>query len=515
MAQRAGSTMHKRYSTVIAAMALAALAACSSSNSNDPGGAQAGNVPNPTVTPVTGGYGRAIDGLRFDVEQYGYEEREYFFEGTAITYPPSTQPPAQYRSRMIVWTPRDPAHFNGTTVVEWAHVSVGAFELNAELVIQASMLVDRGFAFALVSAHEAGICGSGGSGVCDPSSLRMLDPDRYGSLMHPGEDYGFDIFNQALQAIKYPSGTAPLGGLNTRFIIAEGFQPTGNRSVPIPDPDAGRPPYGSAGPLNGYIKSPASEVGLADAFLLDSAGPVVEPEEYPGLVLHHLDETAIQRVAPPNRPNHITWEVTGSPHVDRWGADNIVRPAPGEPPRLLSREEEEVRRRAYDNYGQLPDEGASACLPTRTLGTLYPRRYTLNAALVALREWLETGVAPATPPFLERVGPPPVSATDKLVRDSDGNAIGGLRSPIIEVPVAAYDGEGCVVGGTSTQFSAERLAELYPTHRSYVEQLLAATNKAVDDGTLLCEDAQTIMRGASESPIGGADAFTAVPDCAL
>jgi hypothetical protein len=472
-------------------------------------------VPNPIVTQVADEHGRAAGGLRYDVTQFGYEEREYFFEGTAKTYPPSGAPPATYRSRMVVWTPKDPSRFNGTTVVEWGHISVGGVELNATISVQSSMLVEQGFAFVLVTAHEEGVCGGGTDG-CGSSSLRNLNPERYGSLMHPGEDYGFDIFNQALQAIKYPSGTAPLGELVTQFIIAEGFQPTGNRSVPIPDPGAGRPPYGSAGPLNGYITSPASEVDLADAFLLDSAGPVVEPEEYPGLVLHHLDETAIQRVPPPNRPNHITWEVTGAPHFDRWGADHIlVSLAPGEPKPLLNREEEEAMRRSFDNYGQLPDPGATVCAPTRTLGTLYPRHYTLNAALVAVQKWLETGVPPTEPPPLERVGPPPASATEKLNRDNDGNAIGGLRSPIIQVPVATYDGEGCIFGGTSTQFSPERLAELYPTHQSYVEQLLAATNKAVDDRTLLCEDAQTIMRGASSSTIGGSDAFSASPDCSL
>src|SRR3954470_1526458 len=85
--------------------------------------ARSDRVPNPIVTPAAGGQGRAGGGLRYDVTQFGYQEREYVFEGTAKTYGPVVSPPAPYRSRMIVWTPLHPSRFNGTTVVEWAEVS--------------------------------------------------------------------------------------------------------------------------------------------------------------------------------------------------------------------------------------------------------------------------------------------------------------------------------------------------------------------------------------------------------
>ena len=144
-------------------------------------------VANPTVTPATGGLGRAGGGLRYDVSQFGYEEHEYFFEGTAQAYGPTSGPPAPYRTRMIVWTPADRSRFNGTTVVEWAHVSdFGQFELTVELNYQATMLQDRGYAFVLVSAEEGGVCDLGESG-CTPTSLKGADPVRYATLNHPGD----------------------------------------------------------------------------------------------------------------------------------------------------------------------------------------------------------------------------------------------------------------------------------------------------------------------------------------
>ena len=129
----------------------------------------------------------------------------------------------------------------------------------------------------------------------------------------------------------------------------------------------------------------------------------------------------------------------------------------------------------------------------------------VKAALVALHRWIETGIPAPSAPFIERVGPEPTDASQKLSRDLDGDTIGGLRSPIVTVPVAAYDGEACIQAGTTVPLSTERLAGLYPTHETYIRRLLTATDQAVDDGFLLCADAERIMRGASASTIGGLD----------
>jgi hypothetical protein len=139
-------------------------------------GASTSHVPNPVVTAATGGRGVAAGGLREDVTQFGYEEREFNFSGTAKTYPPSTLPPAPYRTRMIVWTPTNRSRFNGTTVVEWAEVSdFGQFELTVELAYQSPMLEEQGFAFVLVSAEQRGVCDMTPSG-CTRRRCRAPTP---------------------------------------------------------------------------------------------------------------------------------------------------------------------------------------------------------------------------------------------------------------------------------------------------------------------------------------------------
>jgi hypothetical protein len=416
---------------------------------------------------------------------------------------------------MIVWTPADPSHFNGTTLVEWAHVSdFGQFEITVELHYQ-SILVEEGYAFVLVSAEEGGVCDSGPNG-CTPTSLKGADPERYDSLDHPGDAYSFDIFSQALQAIKHPTGIAPLGELESRILIATGFQPSIDKWFPVgvPDPSAFTSPLGIYGPLNAYLANGADDdARLADAFLIDAAAPAIEPAHYRVPTLHHLDESAIRRSPAPDSPNHVTWEIIGAPHADRWAAGHILIPS-SEPASKLTRQEEEARRDTFDNFGAEPDGAATQCAPGPRAGSLFPRRFTLNAALVALRDWVETGIPAPAAPRVERVGPVPEAPSKKLRRDLDGNALGGLRMPFINVPVATYNGEACVEAGTTTRFPPERLAELHPTHQSYVEQLLAATNEAVAQRFLLCRDAETIMRKASAATIGRPDEFTAAPSCA-
>lgn len=480
-------------------------------------GAAPSRERNPVVTPATGGQGQASGGIRYDVAQFGYEEREYLFGGTAKAYGPVSMPPAPYRSRMIVWTPQDPSRFNGTTVVEWAEVSdFGQFELTVELNYESPMLERQGFAFVLVSAEQRGVCDHTPTG-CTPTSLQGADPARYGSLDHPGDAYSFDIFSQAMQSIKHPVGVAPLGKLETRILIAEGFQRSVDKYFPTGAPPPSSPstsPFSIYGPLNDYLANGADrDAQLADAFLIDAAAPAVEPD-YRVPTLHHLDESAIRRTPTPDRRNHVTWEIAGAPHADPWAGGYFDIPSTDGPKPKSTRAEELVRRDKYDNFGQEAFSAGDVSAPVSSSGSKFPRRFTLNAAVVDLRTWVAKGIRAPAAPRMERTEAVPDSPTKKLERDRDGNALGGLRSPIIQVPFAGYNGEAFVSSGTTVPFPPERIAQLYPTHKSYVRRLLAATNRAVADRFLVCQDAETIMRKASASTVGGPDPFTAAPRCA-
>ena len=97
----------------------------------------------PTVSgPVTGGNGVPSFCARrpraFDLASVGYAQSEFFVEGTASAYSPTSplttdgrwsvvaSSEAAYTTRIVVNRPVRRRDFNGTVVVEWLNVSGGA-----------------------------------------------------------------------------------------------------------------------------------------------------------------------------------------------------------------------------------------------------------------------------------------------------------------------------------------------------------------------------------------------------
>lgn len=95
-------------------------------------------VPDPTVTgpvPVTSPLGDPAHGYPFlatdyDLTSRGYVEEEFFVEGQATRYQADGVTDAtvlstghDYRTRIVVRRPVDPAAFNGTVIAEWYNVS--------------------------------------------------------------------------------------------------------------------------------------------------------------------------------------------------------------------------------------------------------------------------------------------------------------------------------------------------------------------------------------------------------
>jgi len=64
-----------------------------------------------------------------------------------------------------------------------------------------------GVSFVVAPGEFVGILGPSGAG------LKMTDRQRYGSPMHPGDSFSYDIFSQAGEAIRHPAGVSAIGGL--------------------------------------------------------------------------------------------------------------------------------------------------------------------------------------------------------------------------------------------------------------------------------------------------------------
>ena len=104
----------------------------------------------------------------FSLPGVGYEQAEYFVTGTASAYVNSNElqangrwrvqadEQAQYRTRIVVNRPSDPAVFNGTVIVEWLNVSAG-FDSAPDWGMLHTELIRSGYAWVGVSAQQVGV----------------------------------------------------------------------------------------------------------------------------------------------------------------------------------------------------------------------------------------------------------------------------------------------------------------------------------------------------------------------
>ncbi len=445
----------------------------------------------PTVSgPVTGG----AKGFPFlsstrDLGRLGYVEREYFIEGTATTFSPdqpltadgrwSVSPgpdSAPFKTRILVRRPTSNRRFNGTVVVEWANVS-GGYELPGDWAFGSKELLRDGFAYVLVSAQQLGVQGT------SPNNLVNWDPQRYGSLTHPGDSFSYDIFTQAGTALARPHGIDPLAGLDVRSVVADGESQSANRLTTY---------YNAVQPLakvfDGFMIHSRTANGAALSQAPQTPVPLPEATRYrtdqpvPLQLLQTETDLITLGYYPARQPDSRwfrDWEVAGASHAD-----------------------------LYFNDQQAADVARSTGAPFEVTGCSAPpntgvtHHYVLNAAYRHLGRWSRGGAAPPVAPRLAiDPGPPPA-----IVRDALGNAVGGIRLPDIEAPVGLLSGEGntgptfCRLYGQFVAFDEATLRELYPTRAAFLRRYVRAAAGAVLDGFLLPADALELTGRAFVDP---------------
>ena len=95
-----------------------------------------------------------------------------------------------------------------------------------------------------------------------------------------------------------------------------------------------------------------------------------------------------------------------------------------------------------------------------------------------------------------------------FVRDDDGIVLGGIRTPLVDVPVAALTGDPVdtsnvllILFGSTIPFSEARLAERYASADEYLAAYEAAADAAIDAGWVLAEDRQELLSMAQPDVI--------------
>jgi hypothetical protein len=446
------------------AIPLVLLASCAKSDSDSDAPIASGDgfpVAEATVTgPITGGlHGHPMWDSWYDLSEIGYVEEEYFIAGVARVQPDGAEAP--YTTRIIVRRPADAALFNGTVMLDWTNVTA-QFENAVDTLEAHDFLTREGYAYVHVSAQAAGVC-------CTPElTPKMWDPVRYAPLDHPGDDWSYDMFAQIAKAIRAPVGVDPMGGLHVEKVLAAGQSQSASR-------------------LYGYVNEGYARSRVIDGFLIHGGGGKNFDEPLAVPVIHLLSDREADPEVPTDDPNFALWEVAGSSHTDMYVGLHQVLGQSGrvtvDAPQQPASADEDLHQ-TVANYGEQPSPYFAACI---VAGSAFPTRYAVKAALFHLDRWSRTGEpAPSGPRFL-------MNENGIVIRDDSGNTLGGVRYPVVDVPIARYQSTVCPLGGITVPFTELQIAMLYESHADYYCRMKAAAARTVEDGYLLEADRDELM----------------------
>ncbi len=450
--------------------------------------------------PVTGGKGWAFGTPTVDLPALGYRQEEYFLEGEAVRYRPvpgielgrngrwTVEPveTSRYKTRMVVVRPIDLAAFNGTVIVLWNNVSAGYENFGGG---DSAELFESGFAYAAVSAQRVGVHGR----VDNPQGLRTWDPERYGSLSVPSDDYSFDIFTQAANVVapdRPREGLDLMDGLEVRRIIAQGASQSAARLATYVN---GVQPitrrfdafflvmyFGGGTPLEvgdevmtvHDAASDASRPGIPEGLnlLRDDLG-------MPVMVLNtECEATSCFGIRQPDSDCFRYWEVAGASHVSLQAMESSA-------PRLKR------------------DFGFSIPLDETMNGinqvSIAP---VADAALHHLQAWVSAGTPPPVQPRIEFDGDPP-----QIVRDANDIARGGIRLPQVEIPLghnSAIQKRPDVFArlvGSHESFPVEKVRQLYGSREAYLARYKEAARAAEAASVVLPRDVDALVAEAADS----------------
>ncbi|MEO7327571.1 MAG: alpha/beta hydrolase domain-containing protein, partial [Minicystis sp.] len=458
----------------------------------------------PSITAVTGKPTLIL--ASYDLGEVGYQVSESFVAGTATSYSlagPATADgvwnataaaTAPFITRVVVLRPADAAKFNGTVVVEWLNVSAGNDTASDWWVAHREM-IRKGYAWVGISAQKASIEGGGLMGAGNP--LKKVDPQRYGTLSHPGDAFSYDIFSQVGRALKTP-GDALLGGLVSRRVMAIGesqsaaflttYVNTVDRLARVYDGFFIHSRFGSSSSLSG-IPMGGEVAAIPDyvRFRPDVRVPVLALITETDL----LGPSILPGYHGSRQPDHKTlrvWELSGAAHSDNYIFGGAVIDS--------GKQSNAVLAKVFQPSTHTP--AGPEAIP---LNPGMPHHYVTQAALAALDNWVSTGRAPAsTSPIIL------ASNTDRATaeRDVHGIALGGVRTPWTEVPTIRLSGISesksflGVISGSGVPFTKAELGALYPGGKAeYLHRFTASLDAAIEAGHLSSDDRQEILEIAA------------------
>lgn len=441
------------------------------------------------------------------MDEAGYVEEEFFVGGHANVYEWGADAQAvvrtsdaPYETRIIVRRPAKPNKFSGTVWVEPLNPTLG-FDLDRMWQLQYEQILRDGDAYVGVTIKPNAIL-----------ALQTFDPARYGSLsmanplppeeqacgLLPGQPgynpntsrlyengLAWDIISQVGAVLKsdlpsnplvtpaskvFGTGWSQTGGYALRYFSTFGSSARLGNGDPVYD---GWLTGGATGPTAINQCQPVPAATDARNQIRPSGVPVISVRVQGDFFSFAYrrpdgdDPDDMYRLYELAGPSHDTATI-----FENFAPDEDIVRAGGVPPD--------------------PDVCGYEFV------TDFPYEYYFNAASVNLKLWTE-GIVPPYGARYEYAG-------NQIVLDEFGNAVGGVRSPYLDVPIATYNAGTsgpftCLVLGYRAPFSEEQLDDLYANHGDYVHRVTSVTKDLVRERFLLREDASDIVSEAAHASV--------------
>lgn len=443
---------------------------------------------------------------KLDFKEFGYKEEEYFFEGTANVYEETGKKEKKiiyenlpYCNRFIVRKPASEKQFNGNIVVEILNATAG-FDIDRMWILGAKELMRTGTAYIGITSKPDVL-----------NSMKKADAARYDQiswkinykrpewkkdeadkstyLLKEDCETGlfWDMLTELAELLKEDNEIIPPGKKRYLFLTgwsqSVGYMYTYLNYFAFTKGKSIFDGYLAAGgihslvvPLNqsGYGKKQDIRQNMITYMPVPFISVQTESENayFEGMKIRQDDSDK-------DELKYRIYEIAGASHDTKF---SMIDYYAGDPD--------------MEKIGIVPGFPSLDDYPND-----YPYEYCFYALFRMLFSWVRDGIIP---PHGSRIE---VHEDGENKRDALGNAVGGIRTPFLDVPVAAYypfcavkrNGHSIVkhgLFGHTEPFSPSKLRKMYGTLSNYREMVEESAQKYVKDGFLLQEDLSSCVEDA-------------------
>lgn len=452
------------------------------------------------------------------LSEKGYEEKEYFMEGTANVYQTLKDgsigiktADVSYINRFIVRAPKDTDRFSGNVVVEIINPT-SFMEIDRMWILGWKEFVRRGDIYVGITSKPNTI-----------PKLLEFNKERYARLSwpNPTPEKPFPFTKEELEE----NGTLidqdihVETGLFWDMLTDMGILLKSKRDEnPIrkyaPDVVTATGWSQSAGYLiryiNDFVYRDKSDTYVYDGFL--AAGPpryfVVPVNQYECLNPGSMENSVIKRV---KNPTIVMQTESENGHL----GTSSIRRKEGDSSDFMCRQYD-ITGASHDTvssyveyYQNDPDMIRIDHLPKyvgkHEVANNYPSQFLVAAAFRNLFNWIRNGIAPAKCDLIE------LDCCGENKKDALGISKGGLRTCLLDYPTGAYynvsdiekganpifpDSDKELLFGHEEPYPKEMLKAMYGTLEHYKELVTEHTKEQISKGFIVKEDLEELVNMA-------------------